>query len=68
MKTVIIIQSGLMEYEGNEYVYNWGQGEGETLQEVCEDIIQKNPEKGENFSCEAPDKCYDWGFTLKLLN
>jgi len=67
MKQVLIIQEGLMEYEGHTYIEPWGEGEGETLEEVCRDIISRDPKKGENFRCEAPDKCYDWGFKLKLI-
>ena len=68
MKTVIIIQSGLPEYEGNTYISTWGTGEGNTLEEVCRDIIRQHPEKGKDFRCDHKGRCSDWGFELRFLN
>ena len=65
-KPVFIIIEGLMEHEGRSRRDLWGTGEGETLEEVCRDIIKKLPDKGKTFSCEASDRCYDWGFTLEF--
>lgn len=63
---VIIILSGLMEYEGHTEVKTWGIGYGDTLLEVCRDTIRKNPEKGTYFTTED-GHCFDWGMELKLL-
>lgn len=65
--TVIIKISGLQEHEGRVTYEAWGEGEGNTLQEVCEDIIRRNPGKAKTFKAHSPDKCSDWGFHLILL-
>ena len=68
MKTVICIHEGLQEYEGNTYVLVWGKGEGETLREVCEDIIKRDPGMGKYFKAHPDGSCSDWGFRLQLLD
>jgi len=64
-KKVFVVISGLMEHEGRTEIREWGEGEGDTLEEVCRDIVENNPEKAKNFRCYE-NRCYDWGFTLRF--
>lgn len=66
METVYIEISGLMEHEGRTSIDIWGEGEGNNIKEICEDIIKKNPEKGKDFHSEGINHCWDWGFRLFL--
>ena len=62
MKHVYEEYGGLMEHPHYTPVY-WGCGEGDTLKEVVEYIIKRNPEKGEYIKFEGPN-VYDWGMKL----
>jgi hypothetical protein len=67
MRNVYIIIRGLMEHEGRTFVEKWGCGVGDTLYEVCQDIIRKDPKKGQYFHTSGPERCDDWGFKLTFL-
>ena len=66
MKTVICEVSGLQEHEGQTFYQIWGTGEGNSLLEVCQDIIKKDPSKGKHFKSYPDGSCFNWGYTLFL--
>jgi len=66
MRNVIIKQGGLQGDEGSTYYSLWGQGHGENLKQVCEDIIRRNPNKAKDFQAFDEHTCSDWGFKLFL--
>jgi hypothetical protein len=66
--TVICECKGLMELEGRTEFQNWGTGEGNTLKEVCEDILSRYPEKRKYFKIDEDGRCSDWGMSLVLCD
>ena len=66
-RAVIMKEYGLPEYEGQVHWVGWGSGVGDTLIEVCQDIIRKNPKKGAYFRVHGDGTCSAWGMPLFLV-
>lgn len=67
MRTVYMTMEGLPEYEGNSYVNWWGEGEGESLLEVCRDVIRRDKGKAQDFTFDEQGHCYCWGMPLHFI-
>lgn len=61
--TILCIQSGLPEYEGETYIYLWGRSDKPTYVEAVKDIAER---KHKTVTFHKDGTAYDWGFELVI--